>query len=125
MRRAILAATVLMGRVDEFEELRIGNRRTFIKSLYDSISEHLAVGAPLPATGYERQIWLADRNPSFSSRNSMNEPTSRWAYRQRPISGRRQDPVLQPREWRLFRIGLWTGIHAAVAGRDNNDGAHW
>jgi hypothetical protein len=39
--------------------------RSFIESLYDSISERLAGGAPLPAAGYQRQIWLANRNPPF------------------------------------------------------------
>jgi hypothetical protein len=52
-RRAILAATVLLGRVDECEELRIGHRpiAAFIESLYDSISERVAVEAPLPDAG--------------------------------------------------------------------------
>lgn len=39
--------------------------RAFTESLYDSIAERLAGGAPLPAAGYQRQIWLANRNPPF------------------------------------------------------------
>ncbi|HEV8260850.1 MAG TPA: hypothetical protein VGQ19_08855, partial [Burkholderiales bacterium] len=39
--------------------------RPFIESLFDSIAEHLAAGAPLPAPGNQRRIWLATRNPPF------------------------------------------------------------
>jgi len=39
--------------------------RPFIESLFDSIAEHLAAGAPLPAARNQRRIWLANRNPPF------------------------------------------------------------
>src|SRR5437870_303074 len=39
--------------------------RAFVESLFDSIAERLAGGAPLPPAGNERRVWLAKRNPPF------------------------------------------------------------
>lgn len=39
--------------------------RAFIESLFDSIAERRAGGAPLPAAGNPRRIWLANCNPPF------------------------------------------------------------
>lgn len=39
--------------------------RAFIESLFDSIAEHLAAGAPLPPQGNQRRMWLANRTPPF------------------------------------------------------------
>jgi hypothetical protein len=39
--------------------------RPFIESLFDSIAEHVASGAAVPAPGNQRRQWLANRTPPF------------------------------------------------------------
>ncbi|HSY00756.1 MAG TPA: hypothetical protein VK819_01310 [Acidobacteriaceae bacterium] len=39
--------------------------RTYVESLFDSIAAHLADGAPLPAPGHQRRIWLANSAQPF------------------------------------------------------------